>query len=347
MFTERPRIPLRQMALVGFLPSSIKKLIYRMKGYKIGKNVKIGMGTVIDAQEVEIADHVTIGFLAVIRVKHLKLGRYVSVGALTFMDTERVEIGEDTRIREQVYVGGITDSQSCLKVGKRCTIMQHSFVNPTRPIIIGDDSGVGGDCLIFTHGSWLSQLDGYPVKFAPVTIGNNVWLPWRVFVMPGVTIGNGVVISSGSVIASDLPGRSLAMGSPARVVVEGFPKRLSPKDRERHLRQMVSDFVGHMQDNSISVEQKTSDPTKEVIYCQSEKKTHEIDILFHKNGPVAPKHRDNVLVLDYDEPEAEQLSENYEMVLNLATRSRRGSSDVGEAFTSYLSRFGVRFDRLD
>jgi len=34
-------------------------------------------------------------------------------------------------------------------------IFANTQINPTEPIIIGDDTGIGGHCLLFTHGSWL------------------------------------------------------------------------------------------------------------------------------------------------------------------------------------------------
>jgi acetyltransferase-like isoleucine patch superfamily enzyme len=52
----------------------------------------------------------------------------------------------------------------------------------------------------------------------PVTIGEDVWLGARVIVLPGVTIGAGAAVGAGSVVTRDVPPRSLAVGSPARVI---------------------------------------------------------------------------------------------------------------------------------
>ena len=103
-------------------------------------------------------------------------------------------------------------------VGKNCQIMQMSFINPAKSIVIGNDTGIGGDCLMFGHSSWLSNFEGYDVEFNDIIIGNSVSLAWRVFVLPGTRIGDGSVIGANSLVHRTIPPKSLAVGFPARVV---------------------------------------------------------------------------------------------------------------------------------
>ena len=55
---------------------------------------------------------------------------------------------------------------------------------------------------------------------APVTIGDNVWFGGRAIVLPGVTIGNNVVVAAGAVVARDVPDNTVIGGNPARVLKE-------------------------------------------------------------------------------------------------------------------------------
>ena len=48
--------------------------------------------------------------------------------------------------------------------------------------------------------------------------GDNVWIGGSSSVMPGVTIGNNVVIGAGSVVTKDIPDNSIAVGNPCRVL---------------------------------------------------------------------------------------------------------------------------------
>ncbi|MFI5249338.1 MAG: hypothetical protein ACHQTF_05200, partial [Gemmatimonadales bacterium] len=186
----KSRIPIRHLLCFGWLPSPVKVWAYRaLLGYRIGRRVRIAFGGVIIGTDVELGDHVEIGLLTVVQGRRIRIGRHSSIGTMSYVSCEHIEIGEDARIREQVFVGGPQLPESRFSLGDRTIVLQMANINPTKPVVIGDDTGIGGHCLIFTHGAWLNALDGYPVTYEPVTLGRSVWLPWRVFVMPGATIG--------------------------------------------------------------------------------------------------------------------------------------------------------------
>lgn len=62
------------------------------------------------------------------------------------------------------------------------------------------------------------RIDEQGVSTKPVVIGDDVWIGANSTVLPGVTIGNHVVVAAGSVVTHDIPSHSLCMGVPARVV---------------------------------------------------------------------------------------------------------------------------------
>ena len=118
--------------MYGLWPGLIKNLLYRLKGYRIGKGVSIGPGSVICGERVEVGDHTSIGFLTIIRGKEISLGAHVQIGSMTFLDTPYIQIGEDTKINEQVFVGGLQSPDSRFVVGRNCQILQLSFINPAQ-----------------------------------------------------------------------------------------------------------------------------------------------------------------------------------------------------------------------
>lgn len=52
----------------------------------------------------------------------------------------------------------------------------------------------------------------------PITIGDDCWLGGSCIVLPGVTIGNRVVVGAGAVVTKDVPDDVLVAGSPARII---------------------------------------------------------------------------------------------------------------------------------
>ena len=45
-----------------------------------------------------------------------------------------------------------------------------------------------------------------------------MWIGGNVVVLPGVTIGDNVVIGAGSVVNKDIPSNSVAVGNPCKVI---------------------------------------------------------------------------------------------------------------------------------
>jgi acetyltransferase-like isoleucine patch superfamily enzyme len=64
----------------------------------------------------------------------------------------------------------------------------------------------------------LERLERTPDMFQHVTIGNDVWTGHNVNVLPGVSVGDGAVIGTGSVVTKDVPAYAIVAGAPARVI---------------------------------------------------------------------------------------------------------------------------------
>ena len=58
----------------------------------------------------------------------------------------------------------------------------------------------------------------YKPMHAPVLIGDDVWIGARSVILPGITIGNNVVVAAGSVVTKDIPPYAVTVGSPAKVI---------------------------------------------------------------------------------------------------------------------------------
>ncbi len=52
----------------------------------------------------------------------------------------------------------------------------------------------------------------------PVTIGKNVWIGGNCVVLPGVTIGDNVVVAAGSVVTKNVPDNVMVAGNPVKII---------------------------------------------------------------------------------------------------------------------------------
>lgn len=88
------------------------------------------------------------------------------------------------------------------------------------PVHIGDYCMIGPNTLITTVGHPLSPAGrrGKKAQGPPVTIGHDVWIGGNCTILPGVTIGNNVIIAAGAVVNKDVPDNSVVAGVPAKVV---------------------------------------------------------------------------------------------------------------------------------
>jgi acetyltransferase-like isoleucine patch superfamily enzyme len=344
---RKKRLPLGHLALYGWLPSPIKVWAYRtFRGYKIGKGVKLAFGGVVVGENVELGDHVEIGLLAMVMGRTISIGRHSSVGTMSYLSCERIQIGEDARIREQVFVGGPQLPESSFTLGSRTIILQLTSINPTKPVTIGDDTGIGGHCLIFTHGAWLNALDGYPVTYEAVTLGNSVWLPWRVFVMPGTTIGDGSVIGANSLVQGTIPPMSLAVGSPAKVIrsAPDFPRVASEEKRAALVAEMISEFERYITYEHYAVEVRAS--TRSYRPANGGAPSRLIWRRTPDDALVATRGDTVLSEVALGEREKAELRSSGVYWLDLAGRSRSAEgSPLTEELASFISRYGIRLPR--
>ncbi len=110
--------------------------------------------------------------------------------------------------------------------GKQISIGRRFFANfnfvvlDEAPVTIGDDCFIGPNVSVYTacHSTDPVERNSRQEWAKPVTIGNNVWIGGSVTILPGVTIGDNVTIGAGSVVVSDIPSDTVAVGNPCKVI---------------------------------------------------------------------------------------------------------------------------------
>lgn len=110
--------------------------------------------------------------------------------------------------------------------GKNIYVGENFFMNYGGVILDVCEVRIGDNCLIAPQvGIYAAchpidpegRLSGKEMG-APVTIGNNCWIGGRSVINPGVTLGDNVVVASGSVVTKSFPSNVLIGGVPARIL---------------------------------------------------------------------------------------------------------------------------------
>lgn len=73
---------------------------------------------------------------------------------------------------------------------------------------------------------WANAMEGksYPTK-GDTVIGNDVWMGFGVTIMPGVSVGDGAIIATKSVVTADVPPYAIVGGNPAKIIRMRFSEQ--------------------------------------------------------------------------------------------------------------------------
>ena len=106
-------------------------------------------------------------------------------------------------------------------------------------IYVGSHTLFGPNVVLATAGHpMMPELRKHGIQYnMPIHIGENCWLGAGVIVVPGITIGDNVVIGASSVVTKDIPSNSVAMGTPCRVV-----RQINDHDKEYYFKDKKIDW---------------------------------------------------------------------------------------------------------
>jgi len=170
-------------------------MLSRFPGYSNAKEIAI---TVVG--RIEEAKHGHYGYLRNQYYKRKIEQTTEAVGSDPWVGGRSI-VNSSTVIGDNIYFGGL-------------------HVHREGRVTIGDNFHSGSGCDIRTEnydyeGDALPYDESFVRK--PVSIGDNVWIGTDVTVIPGVSIGEGAIVQSGSVVTHDIPNGAIAGGHPAKV----------------------------------------------------------------------------------------------------------------------------------
>jgi acetyltransferase-like isoleucine patch superfamily enzyme len=209
-------------------------------GVAIGRAVRIEGGEIVLEEGVRILRHSTVKVL-----DELRIGAYGTVNESCEIGGRRIAIGQELWMLPGAKIGGGSayELPSRLDVGHYVHLGVQALVNTARPVRIGHEVGLGTRTSIYTHGAYPSRLQGFPVAFEGVEIGDFTWIPGAT-INPGVRIGRNCVVGVNSLVTTSLPDGSLAVGSPAKVIKENaYPRPFGPDRRASFFEEFLGRYA--------------------------------------------------------------------------------------------------------
>jgi acetyltransferase-like isoleucine patch superfamily enzyme len=177
------------------------QLMFLLYSKSLAKNIHLGKGIVINLwpsivlhknAQIILGDHVLLNSSN--RSYHVNM--FSRVKLMCDKPNSIIRIGNNTRIH-----GSCIHAHERIEIGKNCLIAANCQII--------DANG---------HGTNLSQRIKSQGNTKPVIIGDNVWIGTGCIILPGTKIGNGAVLSAGSVIKGEIPENSVYGGNPAKFI---------------------------------------------------------------------------------------------------------------------------------
>lgn len=334
------------------LVSIIKISIYRIKGYSIGNGVYIEHGSKIEGNKVIIGKNTYIGRNVIIQSKTIILGENCVIFPNVNIHTEKflmmkrgklsrncifkancIKIGRDFWCNENVEAGGggWQKKTSKLRIGSYTHVGKNAHFNVCQAIKIKGKTGVGMDCMIFTHSSGNGQsiLEGYPVSEERVEIDTNVSLYSRVIVIPGTIIKKGVTVGAGALAKGMLDENSFYAGIPAKLI-----SKVLPKNDDEKLNILKGIILNMLPDCTVTENNYTIFVKNEIAVLLSFSINEEII------SAVEQQHQDKSIICIYLDGNIKLNSKN--TGINLGNSTITGTSnDISEKIRDEFRRKGI------
>ncbi len=105
-----------------------------------------------------------------------------------------------------------------------------NYIQANNGIEIGDYTNLGPGVGIISANHDPVENDRH-IPGQPVKIGKHCWIGMNAVILPGVELGDYVIVGAGAVVTKSFPSHVFIAGNPARIVKENPPPTAEPIDK--------------------------------------------------------------------------------------------------------------------
>lgn len=139
--------------------------------------------------------------------------------SVQFSGTTPIVLGDDCSVR---YSTVLAAGHGSIRFGSRCWVGPFCYLDGNGGLQVGDDVMIGPHACIYTANHRFDDRDrpiaSQGLCFAPVIVGDDVWIGSQATILAGVEIGRGAVIAAGAVVTRNVEAYTVAAGVPARPI---------------------------------------------------------------------------------------------------------------------------------
>lgn len=141
-----------------------------------------------------------------------------------------IHIGNDCRFGRNCRIEAVKEYAGeffnpSLTIGESVSMEDNVHIGCAQSVTIGCGTMIGSRVLItdHSHGDTVRESLSIrpalrPLKTSPVVIGRNVWICEGVSILPGVTLGDGVIVGANAVVTHSFPDGVVIAGCPAKII---------------------------------------------------------------------------------------------------------------------------------
>ena len=170
------------------------------------------------------------------------LGDDAFVGFSSQLLTPSFRMGDYTQLHNNALVSGYQP----FHMGHNCWVGQHSILNCTEKLWLGDNVRIGTQSQLWTHVASGELLEGCTLfGSSPVTLEDNVWLVGGAVISPGLTLRRNSVIMTGAVLTRSTEPFHTYAGVPAVDITAKLDawRVVAPDEKWRLLGSYIEEFL--------------------------------------------------------------------------------------------------------
>lgn len=173
------------------------------------------------SRSIVMLDSVSIrGFRKFFLEKNISIDTSVLLDA--HYESKGIYIHKNVEIHKNVILSTGQGEKGEIKIQENSKIGPNVCIYGNGGVEIGKNVLIAGNCLIVASSHNFEKIN-IPIinqgfSSVGIKIGDDVWIGANSVILDGVNIGKGSIIGSSSVVNSDIPNFSIAVGSPAKVI---------------------------------------------------------------------------------------------------------------------------------